>query len=236
VPHLYDDYTVVAFDRRGHGGSSSAKRYLMEDLREDVAAVVREFRLKRPVLVGHSSGSWDVLSYAANSTDVAAVICLDQAIATDDPEWRVTYQSDERSLAAKLAGITDKTSQSRMTLNELMELLARSDAHYGRSWDVYRPIAMRNIARRSDAEYELRPYLVDRVLIEHAWSLISQEPYDEIACPVVVALAQRNPGPIHEMFRRLAARRGLEFIMIDSDHDIHVEQPAAVVDLVRRFA
>jgi len=225
---------VVVFDRRGHGKSSSARQYFVEDLRDDIAAIVEQVGLTRPVLVGHSVGSWDVLSYAADSKDVAAVICLDQAIATRDPVWPATYRSDGRSWETKLADAA--ASLREYTDSELSRVLAESAASYGPAWRSYGPVVRRNIKRQPGGRFTLRPSPIDRVLIEYAWSLVADEPYDAIACPVVIALAERNPGPIHDMFRRLVDRRALDSVVIDTDHDMHLERPAAVAALVRRFS
>jgi hypothetical protein len=69
--------------------------------------------------------------------------------------------------------------------------------------------------------------------IEAGWATVGDEPYDEIACPVAVMLAERNTGPIHDMLHRLVRRRGVWTVNVNSDHDIHVEQPEVVTALVR---
>lgn len=64
---------------------------------------------------------------------------------------------------------------------------------------------------------------------------LDDEPYDAIHCPVVVMLAERNTGPVHDMLWRLVRRRGLRAVAVDSGHDIHVERPEAVVGVVREL-
>jgi hypothetical protein len=163
--------TVVAYDRRGHGRSSSAGSFTIDDFVADLGAVVRRLELEAPLLIGHSVGSWDVLTYAAREP-AAGVICLDHAIASRDPYWATVYGG---------------------------------------------PAAGSREART----------------IEAGWATVGDEPYDEISCPVAVMLAERNTGPIHDMLHRLVRRRGLWTVDVDSDHDIHVEQPDVVTALVR---
>ncbi|GAB3405333.1 alpha/beta fold hydrolase [Flindersiella endophytica] len=87
---LEQQYTVVAYDRRGHGRSSSAGSFAIEAFAADLDAVVRRLELEAPLLIGHSVGAWDVLTYAA-SKPAAGVICLDHAIASRDPYWATVY-------------------------------------------------------------------------------------------------------------------------------------------------
>lgn len=91
VATLERSFTVVSYDRRGHGRSSSGESYSVAELGADVGAVVDRLGLTGPILVGHSIGSWEVLTYAASEPNVTGVICLDQAIAVDDPVWQATY-------------------------------------------------------------------------------------------------------------------------------------------------
>jgi pimeloyl-ACP methyl ester carboxylesterase len=51
------DYTVVTVDQAGHGASGKDRKvWSVEALAGDVAAVVKELKLKRVILVGHSMG------------------------------------------------------------------------------------------------------------------------------------------------------------------------------------
>lgn len=167
---LEQQYTVVAYDRRGHGRSSNAGSFAVSDFAADLAAVVRRLELETPLLIGHSVGSWEVLMHAAREP-AAGVICLDHAIASRDPFWATVY-----------GGPLTAGGQPRT--------------------------------------------------IEAGWATVGDEPYDDISCPVVVVLAERNTGPIHDMLHRLVQRRGLWTVGVDSDHDIHVEQPQVVTRLV----
>lgn len=64
---LAEDHRLIAFDLRGHGASDkplAAESYTDPDLwAEDVAAVIRELDLDRPVLVGWSYGGYIIPDY-----------------------------------------------------------------------------------------------------------------------------------------------------------------------------
>lgn len=54
---LEEEFDVVMPDARGHGGSSAPSHgYRYDDLASDLAGLVRELQLTRPVLIGHSMG------------------------------------------------------------------------------------------------------------------------------------------------------------------------------------
>ncbi|GAA2758449.1 alpha/beta fold hydrolase [Actinopolymorpha rutila] len=233
VSGLEDDFTVVAYDRRGHGRSSGADSYAIENLAGDVRAVVDGLGLVRPVLVGHSVGAWDALAFAADEPNVAGVLCLDQAIAVDDAAWSTTYRPVcvEERLAQLRA---DPLLARGYTQAEVDELILDAKRAPGlQPWSAYGPMVRRGIRRGGDGLFWVRPTVGDRLMIERGWATVVAEPYEAISCPVTLALAARNPGPFHDALRRLAVRRKLSAVLLDSDHDIHVERPGDVADLVR---
>lgn len=73
---LAESRTVVALDLRGHGASDPAAdgHYAIEDFADDVAAVVSDTGLDRPVVVGHSMGGLVALECAARGLACAAVM------------------------------------------------------------------------------------------------------------------------------------------------------------------
>jgi pimeloyl-ACP methyl ester carboxylesterase len=236
VPRLEEDFTVVAYDRRGHGHSSSADSYAVDDLASDVGAVIDGLNLVRPLLVGHSVGSWDVLTYAASESTVAGVVCLDQAIAVDDPTWQATYRPTARE--QRLVQLAeDPLLTQGYTQAEVDQLRLKAKSAPGlQPWSVYGPMARRGIAKQTGDLFWVRPSITDRLQIEQGWETVVTEPYDAIACPVTLVLAERNTGAFHDALHRLAARRNLHAVSIDSDHDVHVARPTDIADLVRSMS
>jgi non-heme chloroperoxidase len=83
---LADEYRLVAYDLRGHGMSEApleAEHYTDERLwADDVAAIIDELRLDRPVLVGWSYGSFVICDYVrAHGQDrIAAINFVEGAV------------------------------------------------------------------------------------------------------------------------------------------------------------
>jgi pimeloyl-ACP methyl ester carboxylesterase len=105
LQHLRGQRKVVAYDQRGCGGSSLTphKRYDVDVLAQDLAAVLSAGKGDPVVLVGHSLGADVVIRYAAAHQDrVAALLLLDPPLevrqgvralqsalgGTDEPKFR----------------------------------------------------------------------------------------------------------------------------------------------------
>ncbi len=78
-PDLERDFTVIAVDRRGRGGSGDGDRYAIDREAEDIAAVVRG--LEPPVLLfGHSYGGICALEAALRVEALAGLILYEPPI------------------------------------------------------------------------------------------------------------------------------------------------------------
>lgn len=76
VPHLGDVH-AYALDLRGHGDSDAATGdYAIGDYASDVGAMIEHFALARPLLVGHSFGSFVALRHALDDPDSASGLVL----------------------------------------------------------------------------------------------------------------------------------------------------------------
>lgn len=71
VDALADEYTVVAYDVRGHGrtGGSSRATYSVDLFADDLAAVIDALELDRPVVCGLSMGGCIAQTFAARYPD-----------------------------------------------------------------------------------------------------------------------------------------------------------------------
>jgi pimeloyl-ACP methyl ester carboxylesterase len=57
IPRLAERYRVITFDQRWHGRGITSERFLISDCADDVAALVDELGLDRPIIAGYSMGS-----------------------------------------------------------------------------------------------------------------------------------------------------------------------------------
>ena len=72
------DFDIVMFDARGHGLSDPPGMNDPADAQaEDLAALIRELKLTKPIVMGHSMGSASAAWFAAKYPDVPRAIVLE---------------------------------------------------------------------------------------------------------------------------------------------------------------
>ena len=76
-PALAEDWTVIALDQRGHGGSPRGDRYLVTDYVADAVRFVREEAAGSVVIFGHSLGAMVAAAVAAELPDRVGGIILE---------------------------------------------------------------------------------------------------------------------------------------------------------------
>ena len=75
---IQDGYDIIMFDARGHGLSDPPTPSDPPDVQvEDLAGLIRELKLERAVLMGHSMGSASVAHFAAKYPDVPRAVILE---------------------------------------------------------------------------------------------------------------------------------------------------------------
>jgi pimeloyl-ACP methyl ester carboxylesterase len=75
---LVADYDIILFDARGHGLSDPPSRSDGPDAQcEDLAGLIRELGLEKPILMGHSMGSSSVAWFAARYPEVPGAVILE---------------------------------------------------------------------------------------------------------------------------------------------------------------
>src|SRR5690349_3955745 len=75
---LADTHDVIMVDARGHGKSDAPEDgYTLTNLAADLAGVIRELALDKPVILGHSMGAITALTLAASYPDMPRAILLE---------------------------------------------------------------------------------------------------------------------------------------------------------------
>lgn len=79
APRLAARLHFRAFDQRGHGLSDRAVRvedYTRENMVADLECTVRELGLDRPVVIGHSMGGMNAMTFAARNPELVRALVL----------------------------------------------------------------------------------------------------------------------------------------------------------------
>ncbi|MBI5084889.1 MAG: alpha/beta hydrolase [Acidobacteria bacterium] len=97
-------YDIILLDARGHGRSDPPSLSDPLDAQvEDLAAVLRQLKLVKPILMGHSMGSSAVAWFAAKYPSIPRAIVLeDPNFATTTPPTPASEQDKEKARASIL--------------------------------------------------------------------------------------------------------------------------------------
>ena len=79
APRLRDRLRLLAFDQRGHGLSDRAQEmsdYNRDSMVSDIAQIIATLKLERPVIIGHSMGGINALTFAARYPDQVRALVL----------------------------------------------------------------------------------------------------------------------------------------------------------------
>lgn len=79
IGRLSQTHTVYAIDSRGHGKSSPVSRFDYGEMMEDIAALIHELKLNRPVLYGFSDGGIIGLLLAVKYPDLLSKLIVSGA-------------------------------------------------------------------------------------------------------------------------------------------------------------
>ena len=162
-----NDFDIVMFDARGHGLSDPPTKADAPDVQvEDLAGLIKELKLERPIVMGHSMGSASVAAFAAKYPDVPrAVILEDPALvrpATAPASSQTTPESRRASILAR-----NNTSEE-----SLVEGCMKNSPKWGRSeCEFWAPSKRRHhpdtalITGARPAMRELLPKITARTLI-----------------------------------------------------------------------
>jgi pimeloyl-ACP methyl ester carboxylesterase len=124
VAHFRNRHRVVAFDQRGHGGSSLARdgRYGFSVDVDDARALCAELGIERPVVIGHSLGGVTALALAAQPGFATALVLLDSTV-----ELPAEVQGELASFLRDLATVTDDEYRERIRQYARYRMIDPSD-------------------------------------------------------------------------------------------------------------
>jgi len=127
---LEADYDIIMFDARGHGLSDPPSRSDGPDSQcEDLAGLIRELGLEKPILMGHSMGSSSVAWFAARYPDIPGAVIL------EDPRL-IPRSSPNRGTTPTKAEIEEQRAQmverNNRTIDELVALCMKNTPQWGK--------------------------------------------------------------------------------------------------------
>lgn len=237
APRLTRGFRVVAYDQRGHGESSKpSSKYGFAHMTADAVAVIRGLGLRRPIVLGHSWGANVVLELGDREPRlVSGLILLDGGFGTlrDGMDWRTAKQSLAPPPIAgtpvdQFLAMVRGFMPADMEFTPELEAVARSLVRVDQGGRVRPRLSRANHMR----------------ILRAMWEQDSLGLLRRVRVPTLVVATRLDT--MEESEPVIAAKRAAEtkirqidgvvrFEWIEGIHDVPLQHPGAVADVVRDF-
>jgi len=225
--HLAEHRETTFYDQRGGGRSPAPGAITWLTQVEDLAAVVAEFQLESPSIVGFSWGALlALLAAGTGAVRPRRLVLIDPAPITR--QYRAEFEANMAARQQAVAGERTALQQSGLVARD-------SDAYRQRAFELSVAGYFANPARAHD----LTPFRVMGRVQQSVWESLAD--YDirpqlsNIHCPALVVHGRQDPVPLASS-EDVAWDLGAELVVIDDcGHVPYVEQPAALFTAVDRF-
>lgn len=237
-------HPVYALDARGHGLSDKPEiGYDIETITADLAAFIEACHFEQPVLVGHSWGGMIALNYAARfpagPRSPAGIALVDGGITQLDDSGATWAEMEQRLTPPPLAG---------MPLSVFLPRLEAWVAEWGGTEQAV-SITLGNFEIGEDERIHPRlPLERHMQILRSIWDFKTYDYFRRVRCPVLMIPARpKMPiSPTEQAFLQ-AKERGVTRAqgairdvrvawMSDTIHDIPLQRPDLLADLIADFA
>jgi len=232
-------------DARGHGLTDKPDdNYSFEAVSRDLAAFIETCRLEKPLLVGHSWGANIALDYAARFSmgplSPSGIVLVDGGMVELDDTPDATWEKvRDRLTPPHLAGTP-------------VDLFVTRLKEWNASWQPSEQIISIILANFEIHEDDtIAPHLTfehHMQIVRAMWEFKTYQLYPRLRCPVLMVPARpKDPiSPSDQPFLS-AKERGIDKArmsipklqvhwMEDSIHDIPLQHPAELAELITEFA
>ena len=232
---------VVAYDQRGHGLSDKPDGgYGFAQTVGDLRGLLGALDLARPTLVGHSWGGNVALEYAATYPEgVAGLVLVDGGFIelADDPA--MTWER-----------IAEQLAPPNLTHLTFAQLAERARGGRAESYWSEAVAATLRTSFEDGPDGRIRPRLTrDRhlLILRALWEQRPSELYGRVQCPTLLVPARRPEDAKRDPQRAAARERRVARAaaalpnarlrwMEDTVHDVPLQRPAELADLIAELA
>lgn len=222
---LADSYDVIMVDARGHGKSEAPEEgYTLTVMAGEVAALIKELKLDKPIILGHSMGAITTLTLAGLYPDIARAIVLEDP----PPFWmiKVTDKSESPNPNPLAQWIG---ANKRKTKEELLSEVRTGNP----GWDES------EIEPWINAKHRYSPKIVRMVSMDDLPAMDFENLVKKISCPTLMLTADSLKGAIVSEKDAAALKQWisqLEVVHIDgAGHNIRRDQFGKYMQAVQAF-
>ena len=230
---MSENYHVLAFDQRGHGGSSyAADGYDRDKFVNDLDAIIETLKIDRVTLVGLSMGGWHSILYTSefHPEKVEKIVIVDIGPESSE-EFKKSFEDNGVRVEPKI-----KFESFEEAFNE-----ARSNNPWVSNENLTQDLNNRlNQNKDGTWQWKADPNLIipplkdgtDENLIRRYWEGLAK-----INCPILEIQGMESTLLSSELKdKMIAAAQNLTWIEIpNAGHDETVDQPELFIEATREF-
>ena len=230
---MSENYHVLAFDQRGHGGSSyAADGYDRDKFVNDLDAIIETLKIDRVTLVGQSTGGWHSILYTSefHPEKVEKIVIVDIGPESSE-EFKKSFEDNGVRVEPKI-----KFESFEEAFNE-----ARSNNPWVSNENLTQDLNNRlNQNKDGTWQWKADPNLIipplkdgtDENLIRRYWEGLAK-----INCPILEIQGMESTLLSSELKEKMiAAAQNLTWIEIpNAGHVVTVDQPELFIEATREF-
>jgi proline iminopeptidase len=235
--HLAKRYNLIFYDQRGGGKSKSDEREVITWKTHvmDLHAVLREFEIDSPSIVGYSFGGMLALLYALEAQKHSSMKTPSRLALIDPAPLRMQYRQEFEAEFSR--------RQGSMSIRKMREELAESglresdpDAYRQRAFELAVAPYFADVSKATN----LTPFRVTGRVQTSTWESLGQD-YNIVkelrpsGAPVLFVHGRDDPIPAASSIEGAEAM-GAELVLLDDcGHVPYVEQPGQLFAALDRF-
>jgi 2-succinyl-6-hydroxy-2,4-cyclohexadiene-1-carboxylate synthase len=190
VPHFLNKYHLVLFDLRGHGKSDKPRRgYHINQMADDVAAVMEKLHIGQAHIVGSSMGAEISLSLAANYPEKVLSLVLDGALSSEFGPYR-TWEGSEAEFKEHVAQILERIRntppKTYPSVDALVEHTKQMFAETGWWNDTFEELTRHDTTEISEGKYVTSWGIVAEDYMGKYFFYRFEDYYKKIKCPLLM--------------------------------------------------
>ena len=212
------DYDIILYDARGHGRSDAPSAWDAADVQvEDLAGLIRELKIVKQIIMGHSMGSGAAAWFAAKYPDIPRAVVLEDPGLVPNPNAASAPAADRGKRRDQILEGNNKTAA------ELVAQCMKNSPKWGASeCEMWAPSKLLHHPNTALGTVGARPPL--------------RELLPKITAPVLILKADAQ-GELRQKNEEMAALlpKGKIVHIVGAGHNVRRENKQQTVEVLRAF-
>lgn len=212
-------YDIILYDARGHGRTDPPSAWDAADVQvEDMAGLIRELKIQKPIIMGHSMGSGSAAWFAAKYPDIPRAVILEDPGLVPNPNMNPAAMLAERD--QRRATIL---ARNNMTKQQLVAECMKNSPKWGQAeCELWAPSKQMHHPNTALGTIGSRPPMKDIL--------------PKITAPVLILKADAQ-GDLRRKNEEVAALlpKGKIVHITGAGHNVRRENRQQTIDVMREF-